>query len=161
MAKTAMAHTRITPEIKAEAECIIKGLGLSISAAHELFYRQIITHKGLPFDLRILHEDTIMNITEIQKATQDVLAPFHFSSLEDAALTFLHLSSLAKLSEYRRDHQHFREKYGMSFESFKKKVDKKMNEESFEEEDDYMAWHYAHDALRYWEQKVQELEKCF
>jgi hypothetical protein len=47
-----------------------------------------------------------MNITEIQKATQDVLAPFHFSSLEDAALTFLHLSSLAKLSEYRRDHQH-------------------------------------------------------
>ncbi len=106
--------------------------------------------KGLP-----------MNITEIQKATQDVLAPFHFSSLEDAALTFLHLSSLAKLSEYRRDHQNFREKYGMSFESFKKEVDKKVNKESFEEEDDYMAWQYAHDALRYWEQKVQELEKCF
>jgi hypothetical protein len=84
--------------------------------------------------------ENIMNITETQKATQDVLAPFHFSSLEDAALTFLHLSSLAKLSEYRRDDQHFRERYGMSFESFKKKVDKKMNEESFEEEDDYMAW---------------------
>jgi hypothetical protein len=108
-----------------------------------------------------MHKGPPMNITEIQKATQDVLAPFHFSSLEDAALTFLHLSSLAKLSEYRRDDQHFRERYGMSFESFKKKVDKKMNEESFEEEDDYMAWQYAHDALRYWEKKAQELEKCF
>jgi hypothetical protein len=29
MAKTAMTHTRITPEIKTEAERIIKGLGLS------------------------------------------------------------------------------------------------------------------------------------
>ena len=51
MAKTAMTHVRITPEIKKEAERIIKGLGLSISAAHELFYRQIITHQGLPFNL--------------------------------------------------------------------------------------------------------------
>jgi antitoxin component of RelBE/YafQ-DinJ toxin-antitoxin module len=29
MAKTAMTYTRITPEIKTEAERIIKGLGLS------------------------------------------------------------------------------------------------------------------------------------
>jgi len=41
MAKTAMTHARITPEIKKEAERIIKELGLSISAAHEIFYRQI------------------------------------------------------------------------------------------------------------------------
>ena len=67
MAKTAMTHTRITPEVKAEAERIIKGLGLSISAAHELFYRQIITHKGLPFDLRILNEDTIQAMDEARK----------------------------------------------------------------------------------------------
>jgi len=67
MAKTAMTHTRITPEVKTEAERIIKGLGLSISAAHELFYRQIITHKGLPFDLRILNEDTIQAMDEARK----------------------------------------------------------------------------------------------
>ncbi len=67
MAKTAMTHTRITPEVKTEAERIIKGLGLSISAAHELFYRQIITHKGLPFDLRILNQDTIQAMDEARK----------------------------------------------------------------------------------------------
>lgn len=59
MAKTAMTHARITPEIKQKAEQIIKGLGLSISAAHELYYRQIIAHQGIPFDLRVFKPETI------------------------------------------------------------------------------------------------------
>ena len=49
-----------------------------------------------------------MDITEIKKITQDVLTPFHFSSLEDAGLTLLHLSCLAKLSEYKLDDQRFK-----------------------------------------------------
>jgi DNA-damage-inducible protein J len=56
MAKTAMTHARISPEIKQEAEKIIKKLGLSISAAHELFYRQIIAHQGVPFELRVFNK---------------------------------------------------------------------------------------------------------
>jgi len=59
MAKTAMTHARITPEIKKQAEDIIKGLGLSISAAHEIYYRQIIAHRGIPFDMRIFKTETI------------------------------------------------------------------------------------------------------
>ena len=59
MGKTAVTHVRITPEVKKEAETIIKGLGLSISAAHEIFYRQIIAHQGIPFELRILKRETI------------------------------------------------------------------------------------------------------
>lgn len=64
MAKTAMTHARITPEIKQQAENIIKGLGLSISSAHELFYRQIIAHQGLPFDLRVFKNETIKAMEE-------------------------------------------------------------------------------------------------
>ena len=60
MGKTAVTHVRTTPEIKKEAETIIKGLGLSISAAHEIFYRQIIAHQGIPFELRILSRETIL-----------------------------------------------------------------------------------------------------
>lgn len=59
MAKTAMAHARLTPEIKEEAEGILKELGISISAAYEMFYRQIIAHKGIPFDLRIPNKYTL------------------------------------------------------------------------------------------------------
>ena len=59
MAKTAMTHARLTPEIKKEAENILKKLGISISAAYEMFYRQIIAHDGLPFELRIPNKKTL------------------------------------------------------------------------------------------------------
>ncbi len=58
MAKTAMTHARLTPEIKEQAEKILKDLGISISAAYEMYYRQIIAHQGIPFDLRIPNAET-------------------------------------------------------------------------------------------------------
>ena len=60
-----MAHARLTPEIKKKAEAILKDLGISISAAYELFYRQIIAHQGIPFDLRIPNSDTLHAIAGI------------------------------------------------------------------------------------------------
>ena len=59
MPKTATTHVRLTPEIKNEAENILKELGISISAAHEMFYRQIISHQGIPFEMRIFKKDTV------------------------------------------------------------------------------------------------------
>jgi len=59
MAKTAMTHARLTPEIKEKAEAILKELGISISAAYEMFYRQIIAHHGIPFDLRLPNKNTL------------------------------------------------------------------------------------------------------
>jgi DNA-damage-inducible protein J len=67
MAKTATTHARMDPEIKREAERIIKDMGLSISAAHEMFYRQIIAHQGLPFDLRIPNKETLAAIEEARQ----------------------------------------------------------------------------------------------
>lgn len=58
MAKTAMTHARLTPELKQEAEAILGELGISISTAYELFYRQIIAHRGLPFEVRIPNKAT-------------------------------------------------------------------------------------------------------
>ncbi|MCP4626879.1 MAG: type II toxin-antitoxin system RelB/DinJ family antitoxin [bacterium] len=51
--KTASARALIDPQIKKEAEAILKDLGLSVSKSFELYYRQIIAHRGLPFELRI------------------------------------------------------------------------------------------------------------
>ena len=58
MAKTATTHARLTPEVKAQAEKILKDLGISISTAYEMYYRQIIAHQGIPFDLRIPNAET-------------------------------------------------------------------------------------------------------
>jgi DNA-damage-inducible protein J len=44
---------------KEKAKSILKDLGIPISTAHELFYRQIVAHKGLPFDVRIPNQETV------------------------------------------------------------------------------------------------------
>jgi len=67
MAKTAMTHARLSPEVKRQAEAILKQLGISISAAQEIFYRQIIAHHGIPFDLRIPNDKTIQAMEEARR----------------------------------------------------------------------------------------------
>ena len=65
--KTTTARARIRPDIKAEAESIIHDLGLSVSTAFELFYRQIILNRGLPFDVRIPNVTTRRAIEDARK----------------------------------------------------------------------------------------------
>ncbi len=81
MPKTATTHARMDPAIKKDAEQIIKNMGLSISAAHELFYRQIIAQQGIPFELRVPRRETVDSMEEARQGmgkkyetVQDMLA---------------------------------------------------------------------------------------
>ncbi len=65
--KTATARALIDPEIKKQAEAILKKMGLSVSNSLELFYRQVIAHRGLPFDLSIPNEKTMRAIQNSRK----------------------------------------------------------------------------------------------
>jgi len=58
MAKAAMIRARIEPELKADVENIFQELGLSITEAITLFYRQVRLNRGLPFEVRIPNETT-------------------------------------------------------------------------------------------------------
>ena len=49
MVKTANLYARIEPKLKSEAESILGGLGVPVSNAINMFYRQIVLHRGLPF----------------------------------------------------------------------------------------------------------------
>ncbi len=49
----ANVNIRVDDAVKVEAEKIFAELGLSMSAATNVFYRQVIRHGGIPFDLRI------------------------------------------------------------------------------------------------------------
>ena len=60
--KTASARALIDPEIKKEAEAILKALGLSVSKSIELYYRQVIAQQGLPFELKIPNDKTMRAI---------------------------------------------------------------------------------------------------
>ncbi|MDD4526949.1 MAG: type II toxin-antitoxin system RelB/DinJ family antitoxin [Candidatus Margulisbacteria bacterium] len=57
--KDAYIKTRIEPELKFQAERVIKALGLTTTQAVALFYRQILLNKGLPFDVKIPNKETL------------------------------------------------------------------------------------------------------
>ncbi|MBQ9275353.1 MAG: type II toxin-antitoxin system RelB/DinJ family antitoxin [Succinivibrio sp.] len=53
MAKTSNLYARIEPDVKEQAETILSILGIPASNAINMFYKQIILHKGLPFEVKI------------------------------------------------------------------------------------------------------------
>ena len=56
MAKTANLYARIEPELKEQAEAILSALGIPVSNAINMFYKQIILQRGIPFELKLPHE---------------------------------------------------------------------------------------------------------
>lgn len=53
MAKTANLYTRIDPELKEQAECILNSLGLPPSTAITMFYKQVVWQQGLLFNVKL------------------------------------------------------------------------------------------------------------
>ena len=53
MAKTETIRARVEPELKQQAEDVLRELGLSATEAITLFYRQVTMHRGLPFEVKI------------------------------------------------------------------------------------------------------------
>ena len=47
--RTANVIARVEPDVKEKAENILKSMGIPSSVAINMFYRQIITDNGLPF----------------------------------------------------------------------------------------------------------------
>ncbi len=52
--RSANVMARVEPEIKDQAEGIISQLGLTASTAINVFYRQIIQERALPFKPRVI-----------------------------------------------------------------------------------------------------------
>jgi DNA-damage-inducible protein J len=51
--KSANLYARIEPDVKENAESILSTLGISASSAINMFYKQIILQRGLPFEVKI------------------------------------------------------------------------------------------------------------
>ena len=82
LAKTANLHARVDPRIKEEAERISGTLGIPVSRAVDIFYRQIVLRQGLPFDVKIPRIHPMdMNVlskeklhAELEKGFSDIAA---------------------------------------------------------------------------------------
>ena len=67
MAKSANLYARIEPEIKEQAESILSELGIPASNAINMFYKQIILQRGLPFEVKLpQYPLDVGNMTEEQ-----------------------------------------------------------------------------------------------
>lgn len=82
MAKSANLYARIEPEVKEQAEKILSTLGIPASNAINMFYKQIILQKGIPFEVKI-PERTPLDINslgvealnaELEKGYEDMKA---------------------------------------------------------------------------------------
>jgi DNA-damage-inducible protein J len=62
MSKSAMIRARIEPELKEEVEGLLEKLGMSVSEAIGIFFKQVKFHKGMPFDVRIPNRATLRTI---------------------------------------------------------------------------------------------------
>lgn len=70
------------------------------------------------------------------------------------------LTGLAKLSRYEAECSLFEKKYGESLESFKERVNQKLQREDFAQEDDLMDWEYADAALKWWRSQLEDLQRA-
>ena len=52
-AKSANLYARIEPDVKEQAESILSALGIPASNAINMFYKQIILNRGLPFEVKL------------------------------------------------------------------------------------------------------------
>ena len=53
MAKSANLYARIEPDVKEQAERILASLGIPVSNAINMYYKQIILHRGIPFEVKL------------------------------------------------------------------------------------------------------------
>ena len=72
MSKSAMVRARIEPELKEQTEKIFKQLGLSVTQAITLFYKQVEARNGLPFNVVIPTSETLKTF-EATDADKDLV----------------------------------------------------------------------------------------
>lgn len=73
MARTGHLSARIEPNLKVQAERILRVLGLSTSDAIGLFYRQVVLRRGLPFDVCIPNAATLAALEEAEAGGGEVI----------------------------------------------------------------------------------------
>ncbi len=67
MTKTAMIRARIEPELKEEVDDIFNKLGLNVTEAINLYYRQIKLQQGIPFEIKIPNAKTRRTVKDARE----------------------------------------------------------------------------------------------
>lgn len=69
--KTSNIYSRVDPETKNQAELILDRLGIPMSNAIDMFLKQVVIHRGIPFEMK-LPASTPLSISTLSKDQFDV-----------------------------------------------------------------------------------------
>ncbi len=79
MSKTAAIRARVEPDLKSQAEDVLRQMGLNATQAITLFYRQLVLQRRLPFDLTLPNAITLETFRDTDRGDDLV----HCDDLED------------------------------------------------------------------------------
>lgn len=80
-AKSANLYARIEPDVKEKAESVLSALGIPASNAINMFYKQIILQRGLPFDVKI-PSSRLIDMSALSKAELNVELEKGYADIE-------------------------------------------------------------------------------
>ena len=92
MAKTANLYARIEPDVKEQAEGILSAVGIPASNAINMFYKQIILQRGLPFEVKMpaskLVDASVLSDTEMDAELEKGYADMKAGRTKSAKTAF-------------------------------------------------------------------------
>jgi len=89
-----------------------------------------------------------------------VLSELGFESPDAALGEITLLSAASQLAQFEDECARFERKYGASLRQFEQRLRRQRRRESFAEEEDLMAWRFAHDGVEYWRPRVAGLRRA-
>jgi addiction module antitoxin, RelB/DinJ family len=68
MAKTTNLYVRLEPGLKEQAESVLAQLGIPVSNAVNIFLKQVVMQRGIPFDVKLpaIKPIALSDLTEVE-----------------------------------------------------------------------------------------------
>lgn len=98
--------------------------------------------------------------SEFVARSEAIVTQFGFKDLKSFVKSQALLILMAKIEKFRTEIRQFEMKHGTDFNSFQVRTQQVENREDFEEEDDYLDWRFAEEALKRLQKQSLELENA-
>ena len=102
MEKNTTLNLRINPEVEHDAELVLSALGLSMTAAINIYLKQIALRGGIPFDISLPPAPPDLNVDFMTKEELHATIDSGLDDIKDGRT----ISSEDFFAELRKRHQH-------------------------------------------------------
>jgi hypothetical protein len=101
--------------------------------------------------------DTSLDI-KFAERSESIVTQLGFKDLKSFVKNQVLLMLMARTEKYEAENKRFEAKYRMPFKAFQTKIEGLQNEEVFTEDDDYLDWRFAKEAIDRLVRQKRELE---